>query len=59
MLCEDNTVPYAVDVFPYWFDASAALRAGNVRAGLIGTGVDLPMPMRGPMKREFLPQPGL
>ena len=42
MLCEDNTIPYAVDIFPYYgSDASAALRAGaNVRAGLIGTGVD-------------------
>jgi len=41
-LCEDNDIPYVVDVFPhYGSDASAALRAGaNVRAGLIGPGVD-------------------
>ena len=41
-LCCDNKIPYAVDIFPYYgSDASAALRAGaNIRAGLIGTGVD-------------------
>ncbi len=41
-LCEDNHIPYVVDIFPYYgSDASAALRAGaNIRAGLIGTGVD-------------------
>jgi putative aminopeptidase FrvX len=41
-LCEENQIPYAVDIFPYYgSDASAALRAGaNIRAGLIGTGVD-------------------
>lgn len=41
-LCEENNIPYVVDVFPYYgSDASAALRAGaNIRAGLIGTGVD-------------------
>lgn len=41
-LCEENDIPYVVDIFPYYgSDASAALRAGaNVRAGLIGPGVD-------------------
>ena len=41
-LCENNNVPYVVDIFPYYgSDAGAALRAGfNVRTACIGTGVD-------------------
>jgi len=41
-LAEEHSIPYVVDVFPYYgSDAGAALRAGaNIRAGLIGTGVD-------------------
>lgn len=41
-LCEENDIPYKVDVYPYYAsDGSAALRAGaDVVVGLIGPGVD-------------------
>ncbi len=41
-LAEQNSIPYAVDIFPYYgSDAGPALRAGNdIRTGLIGPGVD-------------------
>ncbi|MGE5653653.1 MAG: M42 family metallopeptidase [Bacillota bacterium] len=41
-LCQENHLRYKVDIYPnYGSDASAALRAGaNIRAGLIGPGVD-------------------
>ena len=40
-LAEKNSIPYSVDVYPYYgSDGSAALRAGNdFRVGLIGPGV--------------------
>ncbi|WP_353892226.1 M42 family metallopeptidase [Proteinivorax hydrogeniformans] len=41
-ICKENNIPHKIDIFPYYgSDASAALRAGNnIRAGLIGPGVD-------------------
>jgi len=41
-LAEQNSIPYAVDIFPFYgSDAGPALRAGNdIRCGLIGPGVD-------------------
>ncbi len=40
-LCEENNIPYTVDIYNYYgSDASAALRAGyDLRTGLIGAGV--------------------
>jgi putative aminopeptidase FrvX len=41
-LCQENDIPYKVDVYPYYAsDGSAALRAGaDLVVGLIGPGVD-------------------
>lgn len=41
-LCEEQSIPYQVDIYPYYSsDASAAMRAGvDVRHGLIGAGID-------------------
>ncbi len=41
-LAKENDIPYVIDIYPFYSsDASAAQRAGaNVRAGLIGPGVD-------------------
>jgi putative aminopeptidase FrvX len=41
-LCQENDIPYKVDVYPYYgSDGSAALRAGaDLVVGLIGPGVD-------------------
>lgn len=41
-LAEENGIPYAVDIFPYYgSDGSAALRAGyDIRVALIGPGVN-------------------
>lgn len=41
-LCEENVIPYQLDIYPYYgSDASAAMKAGaDVRHGLIGAGID-------------------
>ena len=41
-LCNDETIPYKLDIYPYYgSDASAAMKAGaDVRHGLIGAGID-------------------
>ena len=40
-ICNKNTIPYKIDIYPYYgSDASAALRAGwDIKTALIGTGV--------------------
>ena len=41
-LSESHSIPYQVDIYPYYSsDASAAMKAGvDVRHGLIGAGID-------------------
>lgn len=41
-LCEDNHIPYQLDIYPYYgSDASAAMKAGaDVRHALVGAGID-------------------
>ncbi|MGT2808914.1 peptidase M42 [Streptococcus iniae] len=41
-LCEDNNIPYKLDIYPYYgSDASAALRSGaEVRHALLGAGIE-------------------
>ena len=41
-LCEENKIPYAVDIYPYYgSDASGALTAGyDIKHGLFGAGIE-------------------